>query len=91
MKYSLVVVITSMCLVGCYTPEEVRQNQIKRAAMSPINKCIEQANFVTGMCQMGAMSIPNLIEKNRTLQQCLDRQMAIRTDALQDFNESNCD
>ena len=78
MKYSLVVVITSMCLVGCYTPEEVRQNQIKRAAMSPLDKCIEQANFDTGMCQMGAFAIPNLIEKNRTQQQCLDRQMAMQ-------------
>jgi hypothetical protein len=46
--------------------------------MSPLDKCIEQANFDTGMCQMGAFAIPNLIEKNRTQQQCLDRQMAMQ-------------
>ncbi len=90
MKSSLLVLITTLYLVGCYTPEEVQQNQSRSAAMSPLAKCIEQANFDTGMCQMSAMSIPNLIEKNR-IQQCLDRQMAIRTDAMQDFNENNCD
>jgi hypothetical protein len=78
MKSSLVVLITTLFLVGCYTPEEVRQNQSRRAAMSPLDKCIEQANFDTGMCQMGTLAIPNSIEKNRTQQQCLDRQMAMQ-------------
>ena len=77
MKYSLAVLLILFTLIGCTTPEERQAYERKRAAMTPRDKCIEQANTDTGICQLGALSIPNINERNRTQQQCSDRQMAM--------------
>ena len=85
MKYLLVVLLSLVSLVGCSTPEEKRAYQLqrveaeaRRAAMTPRDKCLEQANSETRICHLGALSLPNINQRNQTQQQCSDREMAMQ-------------
>ena len=70
MKY-LLLLLTLLSLVGCSTPEEKRAYQLqrveaeaRRAAMTPRDKCLEEANTDTRICHLGALSLPNINQRN---------------------------
>lgn len=78
MRTLLAIFLSSFLLTGCLSPEEMRDNEIRRARMSPLDTCIEKASFDTGICLLGAMSVPNAYEKRQRQQQCSDREMAMQ-------------
>ena len=79
MKTLILILITAITVISCASPQQVNEEQNRKAALSPLDKCIEEANFDTGMCNLKAMSIPNLTEKNQYQQRCEDRRLSMKS------------
>ena len=97
MKYLIVVLLSLVSLVGCSTPEEKRAYQLqraeaeaRRAAMTPRDKCLEQANSETRICHLGALSLPNVIKGIRLNSNAQIEKWLCKTDVTQGSNESSC-